>query len=480
MRQEMKAKSFLGFLGFVVASVLSTAAIASQSAEESHPFSFGGELEAFNKFGFYNGVSPTDSYGYILGTISGIYAHKFANDSTLKIELGGAGAGPAYDSTRKARFAGDAGLGYNYIGYYAGYRGDKSASATNTHNFYIHNAHIAYDSERISLKAGRFMHDDSNYIVGLMEGADIKGDFAKFDKGGIYGRLEGASAFALLGDGFFWDFTQSYAPNGLLGAQFGGYALLGEKGKFDINAFYYYGISEYSAPGLDMKLDFERANGESSDKKGFSTHTRLNVIFPIYDSLKMNVAPLLGGFLRNQNGAKEGFTSSILARQDFRFYTGKKGEYLLGIAAYKNIGLSHARVGLYGSPLGVNIWDNSVYGVGPSLNGIVYKDALSAFVFTKASYENLARFLQGFEAGLDFRYTTNINSAKALDEYSLKLSLDFALTKNVAFSVIGNYYTSVVFDNKSLNTDFAGSGGEVSRGKAIDRSYVMTKIALSI
>lgn len=480
MRQERKAKSFSLVLGFVVANALCTATIASQSGEESHPFSFSGELEAFNKFGFHNGVSPTDSYGYILGTISGIYTHKFANDSTLKIELGGAGAGLAYDSTRKSRFAGDAGLGYNYVGYYAGYRGDKSASATNTHNFYIHNAHIAYDSEHISLKAGRFMHDDSNYIVGLMEGADIKATLANFDKGGIYGRLEGASAFALLGDGFFWDFTQSYAPNGLLGAQFGGYAILGEKGKFDINAFYYYGISEYSAPGLDMKLDFERVNGESSDKKGFSTHTRLNVIFPIYDSLKMNVAPLLGKFLRNENGTKEGFTSSILARQDFRFYTGKKGEYLLGIAAYKNIGLSHARVGLYGSPLGVNIWDNSVYGIGPSLNGIVYKDALSAFVFTKASYENLARFLQAFDVGLDFRYTTNINSAKALDEYSLKLSLDFALTKNLALSIIGNYYTSVVFDNKALNTDFAGSGSAVSTRKAIDRSYVMTKIALSI
>ena len=83
--------------------------------------------------------------------------------------------------------------------------------------------------------------------------------------------------------------------------------------------------------------------------------------------------------------------------------------------------------------------------------------------------------------GLDFRYTTNINSAKALDEYSLKLSLDFALTKNVAFSVIGNYYTSVVFDSKkSLSEEFAGSGGSVSSGKAIDRSYVMTKISLSI
>ena len=330
------------------------------------------------------------------------------------------------------------------------------------------------------------MHDDSNYVVGLMEGADIKATLANFDKGGIYGRLEGASAFALLGDGFFWDFTQSYAPNGLLGAQFGGYALLGEKGKFDINAFYYYGISEYSAPGLDMKLDFEKlsANGENpSDKKGFSTHTRLNVIFPIYDSLKMNVAPLLGNFLRNKNGTKEGFTSSILARQDFRFYTGKKGEYLLGIAAYKNIGLSHARVGLYGSPLGVNIWDNSVYGIGPSLNGIVYKDALSAFVFTKASYENLARFLQAFEMGLDFRYTSNINptanSPKALDEYSLKLSLDFTLTKNLALSVIGNYYTSVVFDNNAVNNDTSVGGGSVAR-KAIDRSYVMTKIALSI
>ena len=480
MRQEMKSKSVAGFLGFVVAGGLSVA-IASQSGEESHPFSFSAELEAFNKFGFYNVVSPTDSYGYILGTLSGIYAHKFANDSTLKVELGAAGAGLAYDSTHRRVFE-SAGLGYNYVGYYAGYRGDKAASATNTHNYYIHNAHIAYDSERISLKVGRFANDDGNYVVGLMEGADIKATLATFDKGSIYRRLEGISAFALLGDGFFWDFTQAYAPDGLLGAQFGGDVALGEKGKFDINAFYYYGISEYSAPGLDMKLDFERlSEGDSSQKKGFSSHTRLNAIFPYYNSLQMRVAPLLGSFLLNPNVvAKDNFTSSILARQDFRFYAGNKGEYLLGVAAYKNIGLSHARVGLYGSPLGVNIWDNSVYGAGPSLNGIVYKDALSAFVFTKASYENLARFLQVFEAGLDFRYTTNTGSTKALEEYSLKLSLDFTLTKNIAFGVIGNYYTSVVFDNNALNTDSSVGGGEVPRGKAIDRSYVMTRISLKL
>ena len=477
MKQALKKVSF----GFFVVVGGFIASVIAEPSQESHRFSFSGELEAFNKFGLYNGISPTDSYGYILGTISGIYSHKFANDSTLRFELGGAGAGLAYDSTRRGSQAGDAGLAYNYVGYYAGYRGSGSATATNTHNFYIHNAHLAYNSERVSLKIGRFMHDDDNYIVGLMEGADLRADFAKFDKGGIYGRVEGVSAFALLGDGFFWDFTQAYAPNGLLGAQFGGYVALSEASKFDINAFYYYGISEYSAPGVDMKLDFERTKeGADSSKKGFASSTRINAIFPIYDTLKMEVAPLLGNFLRNTSGSNEGFTSSILARQDFRFYAGDKGEYLLGIAAYKNIGLSHARVGLYGSPLGVNIWDNSVYGVGPSLNGIVYKDAISAFVFTKASYENLATFLQGLQAGLDFRYTTNTQSAKALEEYSLKLSLDFVLTKNVALSIIGNYYTSILFDNNALNVGFGGSGGEVSRGKSLDRSYVMTKISLSI
>lgn len=472
MKQGIR-KVLFGFLSLFGGFI---ALLIAEPSQESHRFSFSGELEAFNKFGFYNGVSPTDSYGYILGTISGIYSHKFANDSTLRFELGGAGAGLAYDSTNTSQVGG---LAYNYVGYYAGYRGSRNATDTNTHNFYIHNAHLAYDSERISLKAGRFMHDDDNYVVGLMEGADLRADFAKFDKGKIYARVEGVSAFALLGDGFFWDFTQAYAPNGLLGAQFGGYVNFGEASKFDINAFYYYGISEYSAPGVDMKLDFERVSQEGAGAKGFASSTRINAIFPIYDTLKVEVPALLGNFLKN-NGSNEGFTSSILARQDFRFYAGDKGEYLLGVAAYKNIGLSHARVGLYGSPLGVNIWDNSVYGIGPSLNGIVYKDAISAFVFTKASYENLATFLQGLQAGLDFRYTTNTQSAKALEEYSLKLSLDFVLTKNVAFSIIGNYYTSIVFDNNALNTDFGGSGGEISDRKSLDRSYVMTKISLSI
>ena len=399
----------------------------------------------------------------VLGTISGVYHKAFGNSQNLQIELGVAGAGMAWDSTRRASLAGEGGLGFNYIGFNPRYDGKGIASATNTKNYYVHNAHIAYEGENFHITGGRFSLDDGAYIVGLVEGVD-----AGVKLNSLYIKASGISSAALLGDGFFWDFTRAYTPNGLLSAQVG-YDI----GFLDVSAFYYYGISEYSAPGLDVKLRFVSADS------GFASTTRLNAVFPIYDELVMSVPVLLGGFLKNTDGKGEGFTSSILARQDFDFATKDKGAYSVGVAVYKNIGLSQARVGLFGSPLGVNVWDNSVYALGTSLNGIVYPDALSAFVFTKARYEKLASFANALEVGLDGRYTT----APATEEYSLKLSINWEITQNFALGVIANYYTSIFKDARTLN-DFGGENGEnvgaLRVNQHIDRSYVMSKISWRI
>ncbi|OBV29205.1 hypothetical protein BKN38_04375 [Helicobacter sp. CLO-3] len=438
-----------------------TKSATDSSTESSAPFYLKASAEAFNKFGFNGrGDSPTETYGYVLGTISGVYHKAFENSQNLQIELGVAGAGMAWDSTRRASLAGEGGLGFNYIGFNPRYDGKGIASATNTKNYYVHNAHIAYEGENFHITGGRFSLDDGAYIVGLVEGVD-----AGVKLNSLYIKASGISSAALLGDGFFWDFTRAYTPNGLLSAQVG-YDI----GYLDVSAFYYYGISEYSAPGLDAKLRFASADS------GFASTTRLNAVFPIYDELVMSVPVLLGGFLKNTDGKGEGFTSSILARQDFDFATKDKGAYSVGVAVYKNIGLSQARVGLFGSPLGVNVWDNSVYALGTSLNGIVYPDALSAFVFTKARYEKLGSFANALEVGLDGRYTT----APATEEYSLKLSIDWEITQNFALGVIANYYTSIFKDARTLN-DFGGANIDALRANQhIDRSYVMSKISWRI
>ena len=439
---------------------------AESMGEETHhpkkaPLYFEAEMQAFNKISFNGrGDSPTESYGYILGAVSGVYDTTFGDTHSLQVKLGVAGAGLSYDSTRRASLAGDGGLGFNYIGYNQGYDGRGSASATNTRNYYVHNASLAYKNQNFTLIGGRFFQDDDAYIVGYTEGLKlgIKGN-------GFYADFNGISSTALLGDGFFWDYTRVYTPNGILGASVGY-----ENANLAVRGFYYYGISEYSAPGFDIKMMF--SNTESS----FKSTTRLNVVFPIYDRLAMSVPVLIGGLLKNSTGTDEGFTSSILARQDFDFHTQGAGDYNLAFAVYKNVGFSQARLGLFGSPLGVNIWDNSVYASGPSLNAIVYPDATSAFVFTKARYEYLASLASALEFGLDGRYTT----APATDEYSLKLTINWELTKNVAFMLVGNYYTSVFRDPGALIDGNGSNVGALTRNQKIDRSYVMTQVSFKI
>lgn len=428
------------------------------------------QVEAFNKFALGGDkTSPTESYGYMLGAL-GLELRAVGESGVIQVGFGGAGAGLAYDSTRKN---GDD-LGYNYIGYNQGYDGKGTATPTNTRNYIVHNAYLAIaqnvgSSFLYHLSLGRFFYDDGGYIASFVEGGRIRyesNNSYDIAPSNFYTEFAAISSTALLGDGFFWDYNRVYTPRGLISAKFG-FSHSFEKSLLDINVFYYYGISEYSAPGLALEY---QTNPYASDSSGFNASTKLNAVFPIYDQLYMQVPLLLSGFLRNENGREEGFTSTILLKQDFDFYK-ERSSYNLALAAQQNVGFSHARLGLFGSPLGVNIWDNSVYASGPSLNALVYKDAFSALFFTKA---NFAKTMLGYKSqygiGLDGRYTT----APAADEYSLKLTMDLSFSELLTLSLIANYYTSIYRHDSIFASDPSRA---IVPNTAINRSYVMTKLS---
>lgn len=429
------------------------------------------QAEAFNKFALGGDkVSPTESYGYMLGAL-GLQLQAVGESGVVRVGLGAAGAGLAYDSTRR----GD-NLGYNYIGFNPSYNGKGTPTALNTRNYYVHNAYFEVASKRegsgYNLSLGRFFYDDGDYISIFVEGGKLGYDVGFTDSGIIFAEFAGISSMALLGDGFFWDYSRANVPRGLLSAKLGlGYVFANDS-SLNMHAFYYYGISEYSAPGLDVR--YETNSSVSDSGGGFNATTRLNVVLPIYDRLYMQVPVLLGGFLRDENGDKEGLTSTIMLRQDLDFYK-ERSHYNLAFAVQQNIGLSHARLGFFGSPLGVNIWDNSVYATGSSLNAIVYKDAFSALFFTKANFQkSFFGYKNSYGIGLDGRYTT----APAADEYSLKLTLDMQLSKLLTFSIIANYYTSIYRHSGVLNPDFAPQN--IAPNTAINRSYVMTKFSFDL
>lgn len=466
----MKKLSMIGLLACFAHASWDSALALGESKESPKSGVFPViQAEAFNKFALGGDrTSPTESYGYMLGAL-GLELRAVGESGVIQVGFGGAGAGLAYDSTRKN---GD-NLGYNYIGYNQGYDGKGEATTTNTRNYYVHNAYLSIaqsaGSGSYDLSLGRFFYDDGSYIASLVEGGKIRYESnSSYDTApsNFYTELAAISSTALLGDGFFWDYNRVYTPRGLISAKLG-FSHSFEKSLLDISAFYYYGISEYSAPGLALEY---QTNPYASSSSGFNASTKLNAVFPIYDRLYIQVPVLLNGFLRNENGREEGFTSTILLKQDFDFYK-ERSSYNLALAVQQNVGFSHARLGLFGSPLGVNIWDNSVYASGPSLNALVYKDAFSALFFTKA---NFAKTILGYKSqygiGLDGRYTT----APAADEYSLKLTMDISFSQLLTLSLIANYYTSI-YRHDSI---FASTPSQnIAPNTAINRSYVMTKLS---
>ncbi|STQ86676.1 outer membrane family protein [Helicobacter muridarum] len=398
------------------------------------------EAEIFNKTAFsLNQRVPNNGYGYFLGMLS--IGYNYGNFSFV---LGGVGAGLAYDSTKNNNNA--EGLGFNYVGSYPGYLANREATNINTHNYLIHNAYIGYDNSIFKIKVGRFLQEDDDWYDSYAEGISVIYKFANK----YHLKIFGSSTYALVGQGWLNDFSRTYFTNGLLNAEFGyNYEEL------KAMIYIYYGINEFISPGFNIEVGF-------GDSDNIYTTTKLTAIFPVHQKLAKE-----RGFFVNILEPK-GFNASILLRQDVEFFE----KYLAAIAFYKNIGNANARMALFGNPIGIDIWDNSIYTEGASLNASVAPDAFSALLFTRARYENIATFLQQADIGINARYTYSPSN----DEYSLSLFCDLGITKNLSLSLILNYYTTIIKNELLILDD--SMRANISRA-TFDRSYLISRITYS-
>lgn len=398
--------------------------------QENGVFLHGG-LEVFNKTAFSTKQAlPNNSYGYALGQLGVGYKY---ND--FQVMIGAVAAGLTYDSTK--------GLGYNYVGAYPGYLNDKDATADNTHNAFVHNAYIHYQTDSLNIKAGRFEQEDDDWFDSYAEGINAVYKFAD----NFHVKFFGSSTVALVGNGWLTDFSTTYSTYGILNAE------VGYNNDFlDAKAYVYYGAKEYVAPGLSVSANF-------GDKESVSYTTKLVALFPIHSKSILDIGNHFFADFKDPTG----FTSSILVRQDIDIYD----TYKIALGVYKNIGNANARMGMFGNPIGIDIWDNSVYGTGRSLNASVAPDALSVLLFTEARYEKLAKFVESLSFGLDGRYTT----APSATEYSLKFIIDWQIIDSVSLGLIANYYTHIMQNDAWNDSDITISGRHV-----LDRSYLMSSV----
>lgn len=408
--------------------------IDEQEEIKSDGIFFHGGLEVFNKTAFSTQQTsknplPTASYGYVLGELSVGYKYK-----AFEVALGGVAAGITIDSTN--------GLAYNYVGANPGWNLTQTATADNASRMFIHNAYFKYSRENFEIQLGRFAKN-SDWVAAYVEGVDAFYSFAKH----YHVRIFGMSTLALVGAGWLNTFATTYSSYGLMNAEFG---YTSEMIKADI--FAYYGIREYFAPGFNLELSFGKP-------ESVAFTTKINVLFPYQFESMLDIDKYFWGDF----GAKNtGFTSSILVRQDVDFYD----KYKVALAIYKNINNANARMGLFGNPIGIDVWDSSVYTTGSSLNASVAPDAFSFLFFTQVQYENMAKYVKRLVVGLDGRYT----NAPSANEYSLKLHANWEIIDNLSLSAILNYYTMDMINPMAW-------GGITNPRYTADRSYLMTTIA---
>lgn len=401
--------------------------------ESSGGLFLSGALESFNKIGFTNKqLLPTNSYGYMLGELSlGYRINKF------EFMLGGAAAGITFDSTRGDRLA------FNYVGFYPGYALSRIATPDNTSNVFVHNASVLYSDSNFDIKAGRFNYSEDwvdSYIEGVVAHVKINEDLRL--------KFLALSTTALVGYGWFINYSTAYSTYGLFNAELGY-----KKGFFDSSIFLYFAPREHITPGFNISLNF-------GDEDSISYKTKINVILPYhFDSINK-----IGNHFFADFKDARGLTTSILARQDINFFN----KYNLAIAVYKNIGNANARLGLFGNPIGIDVWDNSTFSFS-SLNASVAPDAFSFLFFSSASYKNLALYVEGLDIGFDIRYT----NAPSANEYSFKLYLNWQILDKLSFGLIANYYTHITF---SSAWDSLGKGLDNKR-HVFDRSYLMATLA---
>lgn len=133
-------------------------------------------------------------------------------------------------------------------------------------------------------------------------------------------------------------------------------------------------------------------------------------------------------------------------------------DYNLRLGVYKNFGTANAHIGTYGNPLGIDQWTASVYDVGPSLNDITARNAISVWLSGGGAH--------GFEVGtfsweILARYTQSPRS----DEQSVALFLSQAFKNGFAVGLKLEYLRD------TTKAGYTIYGTELSAKRTDDRSH---------
>lgn len=447
--KKIKSSNILVTLG-----AIACVGLASASAQDL--FTVKGYAGSFSKFGFNNSniggsvnansstnsnesiytIYPTETFTSAIGQIDGLLdlTSKMPEGLSLNFGLGITAGGLAYDSTRydvdgSGNHVNPAGINFNYIGYWGGYDGHITPTGNNTKGILVHNAYAQFDSEFVSLIAGRY-ESSMDYYSGYTQGANLDFHFNYGDSSANPDNIIKLWFFASYGRAFaysqwIYDYYLNNDPTGTYAAgldlSYGGFTKNGSEidtgNSFLIKPFVYFTKSSYTTPGLKLQYKAKRDIGGLA----FGSTTTFNTIFPLLDSSKINT-------FRYGNIVNAGaFTVNLIQTFDF-------DNYNAGIAVYKNFGNANAYIGTYGNPLGLDFWANTVYELGSAISNLISADALSPYVFGGGSY-SLA------SGEFNWNVLGRLTFSPRANEQSVALSLNHTFKNRIGINLKLEYQT---------------------------------------
>ncbi|WP_198513858.1 outer membrane beta-barrel protein HofD [Helicobacter pylori] len=425
-----------------------------------------GKVSSYTKFGFNNqryqpskDIYPTGSYTSLLGELNlsmGLY-------KGLRAEVGAMMAALPYDSTayqgnnipngqpgsRTDPFG--AGIFWQYIGWYAGHSGlqvQKPRLAM------VHNAFLSYNYKKdkfsFGVKGGRYDAEEYDWFTSYTQGVE---GFVKYKDTRL--RVMYSDARASASSDWFWYFGRYYTSGKALMVA----DLKYEKDNLKINPYFYAIFQRMYAPGINITYD----TNPNFNNKGFRFVGTFVGFFPIFPTpANQNDIILFQQVPLGKSGQTYFFRT--------RFYYNK---WQFGGSVYKNIGNANGDIGIYGDPLGYNIWTNSIYDA--EINNIVGADVINGFLYVGSQY-------RGFSWKILGRWT---DSPRA-DERSLALFLSYFSNKyNIRMDLKLEYYGNITkkgycigYCGMYVPVDPNGPGTQpLTHNVYSDRSHIMFNIA---
>ncbi|WP_104740234.1 outer membrane family protein [Helicobacter bizzozeronii] len=393
-----------------------------------------GKMSSYTLYGFNNKRYDPSKFIYPTGSYTSLLAELNISMDLYKglhAEVGGMLSALPYDSTAKQGnniqpgqpggpgqfYQHDGGIYWEYIGWYAGHSG---LNVQTPRYAMVNNAYLSYDYKGIfGIKGGRYELSDYDWFTSFSQGVEGYVKYKDYKLRVLY-----SDARASASSDWFWPFGRYYTSGKPLMIADLKYQHKGLK----INPYFYSIFGRMNAPGINITYD---TNPNFRDK-GFRWVGTFVGFFPFFPPSGRGYDMILFG---QEKMGKYGQTLFFRSR----FYYNK---WQFGGSIYKNIGNANGDIGIYGDPLGYNIWTNSIYDA--EINNIVGKDALNGFLYFGSHYRSFTWKVLG-------RLTTSPRA----NEQSVALFLSYFLSRyNLKFDLKLEYYNNITKKGYCLGFGF--------------------------